>query len=531
MLFVRTFKKLLGNTPIKAKLSVLTMFVCGLTALILSGAFIINDIINVRARLVKELTLASEIVGERTASRIAFRQADNAASDLTALSHKPSIQIACLYTQAGDLFAQYVSPESHVQTCPPLPAFGHYFTSNTLVMHNKIIDTRYLDSGSIYVMSDLRDVYQRINLSIIIIFCVVSIVMIVAYLVAGELQKIILTPILNLVSTTRSVAQGAQYSTRATKYYHDEIGELFDSFNTMMAEIEDANANLENKVKARTHELEQAKLRAEGANRAKTEFLRNMSHEFRTPLHAMNSFSIYGMKEADTADRADLYKYFSRILTGTNRLLKLVDGLLSLAKLESGQEMFVMEKGNVKTTLETVLAEEQSLIQDKQITISVKPTTIPTDAVFDNDKIIQVITNILGNAIKFTPKGKIIHIYFDQTVLPDTKRPGTSVPALTLSISDQGIGIPANELEKIFDKFVQSSRTNNGAGGTGLGLAIAQHIMKGHEGRIQVHNNADVGSTFTITLPYTLPPGKKIVTFASSDHPSEPSPSSSSGSK
>lgn len=528
MLFVRTFKQLLGNTPIKAKLSILTMFVCGLTALILSGAFIINDIINVRERLVKELTLASEIVGERTASRIAFQQADNAASDLTALSHKPSILIACLYTKTGSLFAQYTAPDSQVRTCPALPPLGYHFKDNSLAMHNKIVDTRYSDTGSIYVLSDLRDVYQRINLSIIIIFCVVSIVMVIAYLVAGGLQQIILTPILNLVNTTRSVAQGGQYSTRATKYYHDEIGELFDSFNTMMSEIEDANINLENKVQARTHELEQAKLRAESANRAKTEFLRNMSHEFRTPLHAMNSFSIYGIKEAETADRSELSKYFSRILTGTNRLLKLVDGLLSLAKLESGQEIFLMEKGNVKTVLETVLAEEQSLIQDKQIKVSVKPTTISTEAVFDNDKMIQVITNILGNAIKFTPKDKTISIYFDQAVLPDTKRPGGSLPALTLSISDQGIGIPPQELEKIFDKFVQSSRTNTGAGGTGLGLAIAQHIMKGHEGTINVRNNPDIGATFTIILPYALLPGKKIVTFASAENsPVEPSSSSS----
>jgi signal transduction histidine kinase len=518
MLFTRPLKHLLGNIPIKSKLSILTMFVCGLTALFLSGAFIVNDIINVRQRLVKELTLASEIVGERTASRIAFQQADNAASDLKALSHKPSILLACLYTKAGNLFAQYSATDSPIKLCPGLPEFGHRFTANSLVMHNKIIDNRYSDSGSIYVMSDLRDVYQRINLSIMIIFCVVSLVMVIAYLVAGGLQRIILTPILDLVATTRSVAQGGKYSMRATKYYHDEIGELFDSFNHMMAEIEDANNNLEKKVKERTYQLEQAKLRAESSNKAKTEFLRNMSHEFRTPLHAINSFSIYGTKEAETAERSELQKYFSRILSGTNRLLKLVDGLLSLAKLESGQEIFLMEKGNLRAIVDVVLAEEQALIKDKQVMIEVIPPTISTEAIFDNDKMIQVITNIMGNALKFTPPGKKIILGFGQTVQPDPKNPGGFIPCLSLSISDQGIGIPENELDKIFDKFVQSSRTNTGAGGTGLGLAIAKNIMTGHDGTIIVQNNNNMpGATFVIILPYLAPVGKKVVNFAPTD--------------
>lgn len=514
MLFIRKFQLWLGNTPIKTKLSILTMFVCGLTTFFLSGAFIINDIINVRQRLVQELILASEIVGERTASRIAFQQADKAASDLTALSHKPSILLACLYTKAGNLFAQYSTPDSPIKLCPTIPAFGYSFTSNTLVMHRKITDIRNIDNGSIYMMSDLRDVYERINLSIIIIFCVVSIVMIVAYLVAAGLQTFILKPILDLVNTTRSVAQGGHYSMRATKYYHDEIGELFDSFNYMMSEIEDANINLENKVKERTAQLEQAKSRAESSNKAKTEFLRNMSHEFRTPLHAMNSFSIYGMKEAETAERSELHKYFSRILSGTNRLLKLVDGLLSLAKLESGQEIFALEKGNLKTVIDTVLAEEQALIKDKQVSIEVIPPTINTEAVFDNDKMIQVITNIMGNALKFTPPGKRITISFGQTVQPDPKRSGALIPCVTVSVSDQGIGIPESELSKIFDKFVQSSRTNTGAGGTGLGLTIAKNIMTGHDGTITVHNNTTgSGATFTVILPYLAQTGKKVVNF------------------
>lgn len=505
---------LIGDRSIKNKLTFVTMLVCSLTAVILSGAFIVNDIFNVRDRLLRELNLAANIVGERTASRMAFLQADKAEQDLIAFSHKPSVMLACLYGTNQELFAKYQPTPNLALSCPTAPgAYGYRFTRHHLMIHHKISDPRYEDSGSLYIVSNLNDVYEHITQSILIILVVLTFVLICAYIIAGWLQHIISHPIFNLVETTRQVAQGARYSVRANKYYHDEIGELSDSFNSMMAQIEDANNTLENKVRERTHELEQATILAETANQAKTEFLRNMSHEFRTPLHAMSSFSIYGMKESETATREELNRYFVRISNGTDRLLKLVEGLLALAKLESGKESFTLGKGDLQIVAETVIAEEQSLIKDKKIQVELVPTSLDTHLVFDNDKMIQVVTNIIGNAIKFTPEGKKITIAFEPHQFQDPTTLNHVRPGISLLISDQGIGIPEEELNKIFDKFVQSSRTKTGAGGTGLGLAIAQNIMTGHEGTIRAVNNPEGGCTFIISLPYGLPEGKKVVTF------------------
>ena len=112
----------------------------------------------------------------------------------------------------------------------------------------------------------------------------------------------------------------------------------------------------------------------------------------------------------------------------------------------------------------------------------------------DRDKMIQVIINLLSNAIKFTTQGKKIKIECKQSDL-----------TLILSFSDEGLGVPENELSEIFDKFVQSSKTKTGAGGTGLGLAICKQIIEAHHGKIWAKNNEEGGASFTITIPIKQP--------------------------
>lgn len=504
---INKFTHALANAHLKTKLTIMTMSVCAITAFFLCVAFVINDILNIQERLVKEVSLVGKIIGERTVSRIVFDQPEKAALDLKALEFKSSVKRACIYKNDGELFAEYIS-SSNNSPCPTHPDLGVFFSISYLILHQEITSPGRPSVGSIYIVSDLREIYARIKRSLLTVLVIITFVMSLAYFLAEKLQKMISSPIFNLVDATRSVAQKGNYSVRVTKCYDDEIGELTDSFNKMMKEIQDASTNLERKVQKRTRALEREKIKAESANKAKSEFLRNMSHEFRTPLHAMNSFSIYGLKEAETASRKDLYKYFSRIQNGTIRLLKLVDGVLSLARLESGQEAFSMEQGNLYSAVDSVVKEEQALLQDKKISLDFAPPTCSTEAVFDNDKMVQVITNIMSNAIKFTPEGKKISIKFDEIFIENKKEKN---PAIALSIIDEGVGVPENELESIFDKFVQSSRTNTGAGGTGLGLSIAMNIVRGHEGLITVENNENYGTTFKIIIPKNLPEGQKIV--------------------
>ncbi|WP_455376538.1 hybrid sensor histidine kinase/response regulator [Kaarinaea lacus] len=251
-------------------------------------------------------------------------------------------------------------------------------------------------------------------------------------------------------------------------------------------------------IQAETN-LIRAKQSADEANRAKTEFLANMSHELRTPMHAILSFASMGNDKVGVAPDDKLQRYFSRIEESGKRLLFMLNDLLDLSKLEAGKMTFLIDQGDLLTIVKKVESECQSLLVEKQLKLTIDADGIPTKAWFDSDRILQVVTNLLSNAIKFSPANSEIRITFiDDNLVLDS---GENVSAVRLTVRDQGIGIPDDELESVFDKFVQSSETNTGAGGTGLGLAICKHIVDFHSGNIFAENNSDKGASFHLVLP------------------------------
>ena len=250
--------------------------------------------------------------------------------------------------------------------------------------------------------------------------------------------------------------------------------------------------------------LEEAKIAVEKASLAKSEFLANMSHELRTPMHAILSFADMGLEKFETAPREKLQHYYLRIHESGDRLLLLLNDLLDLSKMESGHMEFDLQENDIVKVVDSAATELGELLQQKSLKLEVEETEVGTVACFDHDKLLQVMRNLLANAIKFTPEGRGIIVSFGETGLPaDLQKPDTDImPALSVMVSDQGVGIPEHELEQVFDKFVQSSKTKSGAGGTGLGLAICREIIEGHNGNIQAKNNLQGGATFTFVIPY-----------------------------
>lgn len=251
-------------------------------------------------------------------------------------------------------------------------------------------------------------------------------------------------------------------------------------------------------IQAETN-LIRAKQAADEANRAKTEFLANMSHELRTPMHAILSFASMGNEKVGAAPVDKLQRYFSRIEESGKRLLFMLNDLLDLSKLEAGKMTFLIDQGDLLSIVKKVEGECQALMAEKQLKLIIDESCTLTKAWFDADRILQVVTNLLSNAIKFSPAGSEIKISFNDDMLSlDSTE---NVDAVRLTVRDQGIGIPVDELESVFDKFVQSSETNTGAGGTGLGLAICRHIVDFHSGKIFAENNSDKGASFHLVLP------------------------------
>lgn len=271
---------------------------------------------------------------------------------------------------------------------------------------------------------------------------------------------------------------------------------IMERLSMMMARVIEKFAN--------QNALKLAKEHAEQASKTKSEFLSNMSHELRTPMHAILRFSENGREEVGTSNDADLREYFEDIHKSGERLTKLINNLLDLSKLESNTPDMNYSKTSLTNLNDHALKELQSLIDEKNLVIeTIYGSHGDMPISLDADKITQVIINLMSNAIKFSPDKSRIKIMIES----DDDAEMTS--ELKYTISDEGTGIPQDEIETIFDKFIQSTKTKTKAGGTGLGLSICREIIHLHNGSIWAENNPDKGTRFIFTIPINQIKGNK----------------------
>ncbi|WP_319508539.1 Cache 3/Cache 2 fusion domain-containing protein [uncultured Methanolobus sp.] len=237
--------------------------------------------------------------------------------------------------------------------------------------------------------------------------------------------------------------------------------------------------------------LLQAKFLAEESNQIKSEFIANMSHELRTPLNSVIGFSqilnekIFGdLNEKQT-------NYVSNIQKSGNHLLELINDILDISKIESGNMEYTPEITDIKEIMDELVVLIEPLIKEKNIDFEVNREFGKLEVNVDKMKIKQIILNLLSNAIKFTPKnGKVL---LNSKIVDNN---------FEISVSDSGIGIPADHKKAIFEPFKQvSSFANRSHDGTGLGLTIVKYYVELHSGKIDVESEVGKGSTFTFTIP------------------------------
>jgi signal transduction histidine kinase/DNA-binding response OmpR family regulator len=317
-------------------------------------------------------------------------------------------------------------------------------------------------------------------------------------------------PINQLVDATKAISSG-DLSTEIPVHSEDEVGLLAASFNQMARalrrnidekdryanELRQLNVELEDKVKERTRELEvanqelqQANLKIKEADRLKSEFLANMSHELRTPMNAIIGFTRLVRRKAANVLPARQSENLEKVEMSANQLLALINDILDLSKIEAGKMSVNIMPFDLQSLVSACFATVEPMVKAGRVSlIKQLPESLPV-LLSDQDKLKQIIINLLSNALKFTEKGEV------------KVTAALENGSLKIAVSDTGIGIPSDAMQYIFDEFrqVDGSSTRK-HGGTGLGLSITKKLTELLGGTIDVSSIEGEGSTFTVTLP------------------------------
>ena len=306
-------------------------------------------------------------------------------------------------------------------------------------------------------------------------------------------RKKLLLPILKLSELAKQISSGSspavipKFSSFEMNILADQLKRIIDYAHKLTS----VNSDLEHKVQERTTELQKAL-------RVKTDFLNNMSHEIRTPLQGFMGISEGLDLNWSMYSDSQKHKYIHEIARNAKRLASLVGNLLDLAKFNEGKVVLDVNKIDLKQSIQDMIDESKTLyLGNKQIEF-IYNSTEKFYVMGDDERISQVLRNLFVNAIKFSPNhGKIIIDILDDVIVYKKNK----IEAIHFSITDQGVGVPKEELESIFDLFVQSSRTRTRAGGTGLGLSICRDIIASHHGKIWAENSAEGGAIFHFIIP------------------------------
>ena len=227
----------------------------------------------------------------------------------------------------------------------------------------------------------------------------------------------------------------------------------------------------------------------------KSQFISTVSHELRTPMTAIREAVIIVQDEIAGKLNKDQKHFLDIAKRNIDRLARLIDDVLDFQKLNAGKMKFNLQENNVAAIVEEAYTTMQPHAAKSKVDLVVELETGLPAAVFDSDRIMQVLTNLISNAIKFTREG-------GRVLLSVQRRE----EHLAIKISDTGYGIPKEDLPKLFNRFFRVQRPGKEIKGTGLGLAIVSKIVTGHGGRIEVESELDKGTTFTVLLPLTAPP-------------------------
>ena len=458
----------------------------------------------------RELVMLAKLASHAAAPALEREDAVAGQRAMDALRADPRLLVAVVYRESGGVFTQFRRDSNEALPPFPLPAEG--FHPDRLAWVESVPSASGAVLGKIYLRADPDWRRGPLRDALVVTLFAGGLGLLVALGFLARLEEVFTRPIHSVMQTAERVAREENFAARATATSPDELGQLANAFNDMLAHLQLRDADLRRHrdhlgelVAQRTAELMQlnqtlfeSKAQTEEANRAKTHFFTSMSHELRTPLNAIIGYSELLIEEPSALGQPEALDDLRRIHTAGRKLLALINDLLALAKADAGKLTLQSEAFDLVGLARTALDTVQPLATKNEIRLELDAPPGPISLNADRAKLQQTVANLLDNACKFTLRGEV-RLRLATEIVSDQ-------PWVILQVIDTGIGMTEEQLSRLFQPFAQGHpATARKGSGLGLSLAISQRMIEAMGGELRAASAPNRGSTFTVRLPAQPP--------------------------